>query len=349
MKRTTTKRLAAEIMFVVGIGMLTACSSSGSSGSASSSGSSGLASSSGSSGTSVPTVDILNLANVPALTDIVDGITSGLKAEYGANGIKIDSEDANGDVGVAQTIASQFVGDKPDVIATVATASLQAVLNKTKTIPVMFAAVSDPVTAGAVKSLNGSTGTNVSGIYNVNPIGDVLDLTKEMVPNNNKVGILYNPGESNSVTAMKLAIADAEARHMVIVKAPVNSSNDVESGAQSLIGKVGSIIVIDDTTVVTGQAGVFQVARAAHIPVFTTVEDSVTAGAIVGVGASAKATGEELAQMIIKELKGTKPGDIPLQPEPKADLFVNKTAASATGFTIPASVLSRATVVTDGK
>lgn len=297
----------------------------------------------------MPRVAILNLANVPSLTEIVDGVVAELNAQgYGGDKVKIDSGNANGDVSVAQTIATKFASDGPDVIVTVTTPALQAAVNATKPankIPVMFAGVSDPVSAGAVKSLDGATGTNVSGVYNVNPIPQVLDLAKDLIPNLKSVGIIYNPGEDNSVADAKYMVDEAAKRQVKVEKATVSSSNDVQAAAQSIIGKVDAIILLQDTTVATADAAIFKLARAAHLPVLSIDADLVKDGAVAGLGRSARDTGAQLAKMIIKVLQGTKVGDVPLEPVAPATLLVNTVAAAATGFTIPASVLSAATVV----
>jgi putative ABC transport system substrate-binding protein len=297
----------------------------------------------------VPSIAILNLANVPSLNDIVDGVTSALAAAgYEGDKIKIDSQNANGDIGVAQTIAAKFADAKPDAIVTVSTPALQAAITAARpdnTIPIVFGAVSDPVSAGAVKSLDGATGTNVTGVYNVNPIPQVLDVAKEMIPGLSKVGIIYNPGEDNSVADAKKMKEEAATRNIQVVEATADNSNNVQSAAQSIVNKVDTIILIQDTTVATAQAVVNKVARAEHVPVLAIDAILVEEGAVAGLGRDARDTGKQMAAKVIELFEGKKAGDIPLEPVKPASLVVNEEAARLTGFTVPQAVLSQAKVI----
>lgn len=297
----------------------------------------------------VPSVAILNLANVPSLNDIVDGVTDALAAAgYQGDKIKIDSQNANGDISVAQSIAAKFAEAKPDAIVTVTTPALQAAITATRpdnTIPIVFGAVSDPVSAGAVKSLDGATGTNVTGVYNVNPIPQVLDVAKEMMPGLTKVGIIYNPGEDNSVADAKTMKKEAAARNIQVVEATADNSNNVQTAAQSLVNKVDTIILIQDTTVATAQAVVNKIARAEHVPVLAIDAILVEEGAVAGLGRDARDTGRQMAAKLVELFEGKKAGDIPLEPVEPAKLVVNEEAARLTGFTVPESVLNQAKVI----
>ncbi len=298
-----------------------------------------------------PTVAIANLANVPALTDIVDGVTNELKAKgYDDTKVRIDSQNANGDVGVIQTIATKFAADKPAAIVTITTPALQAAVNATKPsneIPVLFGGVSDPVAAGAVKSLDGPTGTNVAGVYNVNPVPQVLDLTKEIVPDVRSIGIMYNPGEDNSVADAEFVEQEAAKRGLELVKATVSNSNEVQSAAQSIVDKVDVVVMLQDTTVATAGAALFKVARDAHKPVLAIDAQLVEDGAVAGLGRDNRETGAQVADMVIQVLEGKNVGDIPLEPVKPASVVVNASAAEATGIEIPQSVLDGAKVVND--
>lgn len=297
----------------------------------------------------IPSIAILNLANVPSLNDIVDGVTAALAAAgYEGDKIKIDSQNANGDISVAQTIAAKFAEAKPDAIVTVTTPALQAAITATRpdnTIPIVFGAVSDPVSAGAVKSLDGPTGTNVTGVYNVNPIPQVLDVAKEMMPGLSKVGIIYNPGEDNSVADAKKMKEEAATRNIQVVEATADNSNNVQTAAQSIVNKVDTIILIQDTTVATAQAVVNKIARAEGVPVLAIDAILVEEGAVAGLGRDARDTGKQMAAKLIELFDGKKAGDIPLEPVKPASLVVNKEAARLTGFTVPESVLGQAKVI----
>jgi len=299
-----------------------------------------------------PTVAILNLANVPSLTDIVDGVVDGLaEAGYEGDGIHIDSQNANGDLSVAQSIAAKFADDDPDVIVTITTPALQSAINATRdnAVPIVFGAVSDPVAAGAVESLDGPTGTNVTGVYNTNPIPDVLDLARELMPDLESVGIIYNPGEDNSVADAEVLRDAAAERDITVVEATADNSNNVQTAALSIVDRVDAVVLMQDSTVATAQAVVNRAAQEAGIPVFAFDAALVENGAVAGLGRSPHDTGVQLSALVVQILEGTDPGEIPLEPVNPAKLLVNLDAAAATGFTIPDAVIERADTVYGGE
>ena len=102
--------------------------------------------------------------------------------------------------GTAAQIARQFVGDKPDVIVAIATPTAQAVVSATKSIPVVYSAVTDPVAAQLVTA--GASGANVTGVSDMSPIDNQIALIREITPNVKPIGVVYNPGEANSVVVV---------------------------------------------------------------------------------------------------------------------------------------------------
>lgn len=300
-----------------------------------------------------PTVAILNLANVPSLTEMVDGVIDGLaEAGYGGDAIRIDSQNANGDIALAQSIAAKFADDRPTVIVTITTPSLQSAVNATRDLPdlpIVFGAVSDPVAAGAVDSLEGATGTNVTGVYNTNPIPDVLDLALEMIPELATVGIIYNPGEDNSVADAAVLRAAAAERDIEVLEATADNSNNVQTAVLSIVDRVDAVILMQDSTVATAQEVVNRAAQDAGIPVLAFDASLVENGAVAGLGRSPHDTGAQMAELVVQIIEGTPAGEIALQPVNPARLLVNLDAADATGFVIPAAVLERADTVIGGE
>ena len=135
-----------------------------------------------------------------ALDAVRDGVRDELKAagfEPGKN-LKYEYQSAQGNTGTAAQIARKYVGGKPDAIVAIATPSAQAVVAATKDIPVVFSAVTDPVAAKLVKSWDAS-GTNVTGVSDMSPLDKHLELVKKVAPNAKRVGVIYSPGEANSV------------------------------------------------------------------------------------------------------------------------------------------------------
>ena len=205
----------------------------------------------------------------PALDAARKGIKDELAAEGFVEGHNLDFlfESAQGNPATAAQIAQKFVGEKPDVIVPISTPSAQAVVGATKDIPVVFTAVTDPVGAKLVTSLE-HPGGNVTGMSDLSPIGLHLDLIKEIMPDASRLGVIDNPGEADSVTLIGLLKKEAPARHLEIAEAPAPRSADVLAAAQSLVGDVDAIYVPTDNTVVTALEAIVKVGTDNQLPVF---------------------------------------------------------------------------------
>ena len=149
------------------------------------------------------TVGVTSIVEHPALDAARDGIKEALEAagyKDGENGFHFLFETAQGKPDIAAQIARKYVGDAVTVIVPISTPSAQGAVAATKDIPIVFTAVTDPVAAQIVPSLM-HPGGNVTGISDMSPIADHIALIKEITPNAKKIGVVYNPGEANSVVA----------------------------------------------------------------------------------------------------------------------------------------------------
>lgn len=149
-------------------------------------------------------VAVTAIVEHPALDAVRDGVKDALKAAGYEDGksLKWQYQSAQGNTGTAAQIARKFVGDKPDAIVAIATPSAQAVIAATKTVPVVFSAVTDPVAAKLVASWEPSK-NNVTGVSDLLALDKQMDLVKQVVPNAKRVGMVYNPGEANSAVVVK--------------------------------------------------------------------------------------------------------------------------------------------------
>lgn len=279
----------------------------------------------------------------PALNAIRDGVKEGLKAK-GFGDIKFTYESAQGNPATAAQIARKLVGEKPDVIVAIATPSAQAVAASTRDIPLVFSAVTDPVAAKLVPSLDPS-GTNVTGLSDMLPLDEHLDLIRAFLPQAKKIGVPYNPGEANAVSLIATLKKVAPAAGFEIVTAAANKSSDVLSASQSLVGKVDAIYTLTDNTIVSAFESVAKVGMDNKIPVFAADVDSVGRGAVAAVGFDYYDLGLQTADLVAAILKGEKPGSLATRTASSSKLAVNKKAAVAMGVTIPDAVLKRATEV----
>ena len=294
------------------------------------------------------TVAITAIVEHPALDAVRDGVQQGLADLGYAEGtdVAFTYESAQGNPATAAQIARQFVGDAPAVIVAISTPSAQAVAAATKDIPVVFSAVTDPLAAQLVDSLE-APGGNVTGVSDMAPIGDHLGLIREITPDVKRLGVLYNPGEANSVSSVEALKSAAEGAGIEVVEGPATKSADVQGAARSLIGKVDAIYVPTDNTIVSALESAVGVANEAKIPLYAGDTDSVARGALAAVGFNYFDVGVQTAALVDRVLKGESPGDIAVVFASGTDLQVNRQTAEAIGIEIPQAVLDRASKVVE--
>ena len=292
------------------------------------------------------TVAVTAIVEHPALDAARDGIKEGLAAEGYADGKEIDFiyQSAQGAPATAAQIARQFVGDNVTVIVPISTPSAQAAAAATKDIPIVFTAVTDPIAAELVATLE-KPGVNITGISDMSPMADHVALIKEITPNVKSIGVLFNPGEANSVSLVDRLKEVASGAGLAVVEAPVTKSADVQAVARSLVGKVDAMYVPTDNTVVSALEAAIAVADENDIPFYAGDTDSVKRGALASIGFNYFDVGVETGKVVARVLKGEKPGDIDVTFASGTDLFVNKSAAEKMGVTIPEAVIARANTV----
>ncbi|NQE50957.1 MULTISPECIES: ABC transporter substrate-binding protein [Herbaspirillum] len=291
-------------------------------------------------------VAVTAIVEHPALDAIRDGVKDELKEEgfdAGKN-LKWEYQSAQGNTGTAAQIARKFIGDKPDVIVAIATPSAQAVVAATKSIPVVYSGVTDPVAAQLVKDWKPS-GTNVTGVSDLLELDKQVDLIKRVVPKAKRVGMVYNPGEANSAVVVK-ALKELLAKSgMTLVEAAAPRSVDVGSAAKSLIGKVDVIYTNTDNNVVSAYEALVKVGDDAKIPLVASDTDSVKRGAIAALGVNYYDLGRQTGKVVGRILKGEKPGDIASATSSKLELFVNTAAAQKQGVTLAPELVNSAKTV----
>jgi len=295
------------------------------------------------------TVAVTAIVEHPSLDAVRDGVRdvlaeNGYTAEDGT--LEFLFETAQGNPATAVQIARQFVGLSPDVIVPISTPSAQAVVAATSEIPVVFSAVTDPLSAALVSELD-RPGGNVTGVSDLTPIGEHLALIRELVPTAETLGVPYNPGEANAVALLGMIRELAPEYGFSVVEAAAPRSADVQAAAQSLAGRADAIYVPTDNTIVTAFEAVVAVGRQTGTPVFSGDTDSVARGAVASVGFDYYAVGRRTGELVLRVLAGEDPGQIPVAFAEGSDLVVNPAAAGAMGVAIPPDVLARAQTVVD--
>lgn len=288
-------------------------------------------------------VAISQFVEHPSLDKAREGFLDGL-AESGyveGENLSVNLQNAQADFATAQTIAQKFKQNNPDLVLAIATPSAQAAANVIKDIPILITAVTDPVEAGVVDSME-KPGRNVSGTTDMNPVGQQLELIREFIPDVSDIGILYNPGEVNSVVQVDLAKEKAAEMGIELHEGTVSNSSEVSLAVSSLIDSVDAIYVPTDNIIVSALPTVLQNANANNIPVFASENNSVEQGAIATVGIDYYELGKQTGMMAARVLEGADPAEMPVESSSNLKLYINKTAADKINLEIPEGMLDEA-------
>jgi len=288
-------------------------------------------------------IGISQFVEHPALDAARQGFIDGLREagfEEGTN-IEIILENAQADFPTTQTIANNLVSENVDLILAIATPSAQSAANATKEIPIIITAVTDPVAAGLAKSLE-KPGTNVTGTTDMNPVKEQIELLKEILPNAEKIGIIYNAAEPNSVIQVNIAKKAAEDLGLQVFEATVANSSEVNQAMQSLVGRIDALYTPTDNTVASAISAIIKVANDAKIPVIGAERGHVEGGALASLGIDYYLLGKQTGFIASQVLKGENPSEIPIEGSKDLKLIFNKKSSETLNLNIPESVLSKA-------
>lgn len=292
-------------------------------------------------------VGIIQLTEHPSLDTIRESIISGLEDEGYVDGenIEINYQNGQNDMPTTKSIAQSFVGDKCDVIIAIATPAAQAVLSETTDIPIVFAAITDPVDAGLVDSLE-APGGNVTGTSDEVSADMIMNLAKEIEPEFKTIGALYNIGEDNSVSVIAGLKEYAAKNGYKLVESTVTNSGEVQQAAQYLADKVDVVFSPIDNTVASSMAVVTEVFNNAKIPYFVSSDSMVEDGGLATYGIDYTILGKETASMAAKILEGEEPSTMAVKKMSDMNIYINTDTAKAIGVDIPKTVLDKAVTFT---
>jgi len=258
-------------------------------------------------------------------------------------------QNAQMDMSIASQMAEYIVGRNPALILSIATGASQAVARATEDIPIVITAVTSPEGAELVDS-NQRPGRNVTGVSDLTPVAQQMDLITRLLPEARVIGLLYNSGEVNSRIQADLARAAINAMPgFSYISATAPSMADVADVAASLVGRVDVIYIPTCNTIAGAYATVVLVADEAGIPVIAGEAGGVRAGALATEGIDYYLLGRQTADMAAQILRGeAEPATMPIQwqIEPGV-LTINSDSAARLGITIPDEILSIATIITD--
>mgnify|MGYP005800681955 FL=1 len=268
----------------------------------------------------------------------LDKANEGFIAALDDSGIsyEVDQQNASNDQPTCQTIAEKLVNDGNDLIYAIATPAAQAVAGLTKDIPVVISAVTDPAESGLVAD-NNAPGGNVTGVSDLTPIKEQIDLLKQLIPDAQTIGVLYCSAESNSAIQAEMTREACEALGMEAVDYTVSNTNEIQTVVESMVGKVDAIYAPTDNTIANGMATVGMIASDNGLPVFAGDSGMVEAGGIATYAVDYYQLGYMAGEMAVDILvNGTDPAEMPIGylPTEKYELTINEDMAAKVGVDV---------------
>ena len=287
-------------------------------------------------------IGIVQIVEHEALDDAVKGFVERLRLdELGyREGVEVtlDRQNAQGDQATLQAITGRFVSNDVDLIYAVSTPAVQAAARATRTIPIVATAVTSFERAKVVKT-NEHPGGNVTGVSNIAPIAEQLDLLLKLTNGKKEVGVLYNPAEDNSLFQVEVLRERAKELGVTVRETAVTSVNDIQQVVASLRGKVAGLWIPTDNVIASGSAILAKSAADAGLPVVTGDLVFVQGGCLATVTISHHTLGRMTAERAVAILEGKqKPGDIPVARQETSRIVMNRTALAALGTEAPAGL-----------
>ena len=248
--------------------------------------------------------------------------------------IEIDLQNAQGEQRNLKTI-SQQLAESSDVVLAIATPSAQSLANTTQTTPVIFSAVTDPVSAKLVESSE-HPGGNVTGTsdQSSDAISTQINLIKKVLPKAKTIGILYTQSEPNSVVQKDEAKRLLEEKGFTVVEKTILDSNNVKAAAESLMAEVDMVFVPTDNIISSTMETVKQVSIKHKVPVFGGSTEMIAVGGLYNYGTNYEELGRQTARMLVRVLKGEKPENIAVELPEKLELHTNKEMEDELGIDI---------------
>jgi putative ABC transport system substrate-binding protein len=258
--------------------------------------------------------------------------------------IAIESRYTEGKFDQLAALAAELVHLKVDILVAVTTNAALAARNATRTIPIFFFGVTDPVAAGLVDSL-ARPGGNITGLTNVASVlsGKRLELLKETMPKLSRVAVLWDPQSPGSTPQWNESQLAARELGLQVHSMAVSSADKYEGAFKEAIqARSTALAVTANPLVNSNQKQVVDLASTNRLPAIYGRADFVDIGGLMSYSPLFAAQGQVAARFVDKILKGTKPADLPVEQPTKFELVINLKTAKALGLTIPPVVMMRA-------
>jgi putative ABC transport system substrate-binding protein len=252
--------------------------------------------------------------------------------------------DPTAGIGPMQTYAAELVNLKTEVILTNGPIGVTALQRESRSIPIVFATVTDPVALGFVESLL-HPGGNVTGfaLFENSVVGKFIEALKEVEPSVARIALLFNPENPSRVLHLRLLETVAASIGITPIAAPVRNGADIERAIEALgHGPRGGLMIPPDTILGAYRDLIVGLTAKYHLPAIYSTRSYVAAGGLMSYGPDSSDNYRRAAGYVDRILKGERPADLPVQQPTKFQFVLNLKTARALGLAVPTSILLRA-------
>ena len=329
MKHMKKKTIAMVLAALAAMTSLTACSGGQTAASGTDGGEDGMY-----------TIGVVQYATHPSLDNCYEGFLKGLADEGFVEGenLTIDFQNAQGDTANCDLMAKTMVTSRVDLLAGIATPAVMSEYSAAKSsdIPIVFTAVSDPVSAGLVQSIE-QPGSNCTGTSDVLPLEKQVKMIRAFLPDATKIGVIYTTSEPNSVSHLEKLQGIAADNGFEVIAVGVTNSSEVASAAASVVAQGADCINnFTDNNVVDNLSAVIKAANDGGIPVFGSEIEQVKNGCLASESIDYVALGEQTGRMAARILSGEDASTMPVEEVEDATPVYNSQVLEALGLTLPA-------------
>jgi putative ABC transport system substrate-binding protein len=277
--------------------------------------------------------------NVSAFTQVLAGL-----GWIDGRNVRMDLRAGGGDINRIRALAHELVGLQPDIILAITTPATVALQRETRTIPIVFTMVPDPVASGIVAGLGRPNG-NITGFATLEASlgGKWLELLSEIAPGLQRAAIMFNPDTAPVSAHMPSLEAAARSLKVVPITAPVRSDGEIET-AIIVLGHEpgGGLVITPDGFTSVHRAPIRSAAARNNVPAIYPLSYFAREGGLLSYGPDPVDTFRRAATYVDRILRGAKPEDLPVQFPTKFEMVLNLKTAKALGLTVPQSILLRA-------
>jgi putative tryptophan/tyrosine transport system substrate-binding protein len=280
-------------------------------------------------------IAVFSLVEIEPIAELRQGFESEMKSSQFANTHKLtfDEYNAQGDASLVNQIADKIVASNPKLAFVLGTPAAQALEKRSQQILIVQGAATDPISAGLATAWSGS-GRNYLATSDLPPVDEVLQLIHQLTPKVRRIGVIFNPSESNSVAVMSRLGPSAASAGFTVVEEPISNTDDIPMALAAMLNRVDAIFLPPDNTVYSGIPAVGLFARDHSLPFYATADSAIDAGALATFSLDYVELGRESADLALEALAGKSPGSIPIAVIHNPSIQISRSVAGRLGVNL---------------